>query len=132
MSYRDDLIRRFQQDGTWEQLTAEQQQRFQNLTDDQIRRMMVLEDQWNMSDEKAIGVFGQMSLVQAISAFGGALVEHRGESAGRLSKAGKLLAEFLLELREKGLSTDDVAAGLEKLSPLVVAALTTVYLRTKE
>jgi len=132
MSYRDDLIRRFQQDGTWDQLTAEQQQRFQNLTDDQIRQMMVLEDQWNMSDEQAIGMVGQISLVQAISAFGGALVERRGENVGRLSKAGKLLAEFFIELREQGRSTDDVAAGLEKLSPLVVAALTTIYLRTKQ
>jgi hypothetical protein len=127
MGYRDDLIRRLQQDGVWDQLTGDQQERFQNLTDDQARQMMVMDDQWDMGNEKAIEAFGLLSLVQMIGTFKGALVEHRGKKFGRLSKAGKLLAEFFIELREQGLSADDVDAGLQQLSPLVIAALTTAY-----
>jgi hypothetical protein len=59
-------------------------------------------------------------------------VHHQGPEKGGLSEAGKRLAEFLLELRRRGLSSDEVCAGLEKLSPLVMAALTTVYRRTNQ
>ncbi|MHC4398635.1 MAG: hypothetical protein ACYTG0_03050 [Planctomycetota bacterium] len=127
MGYRGDLIRRLQHDGLWAQLTGDQQGRFETLTDDQARQIMVMDDQWDMGDRKAIELFGLMSLVQVIISFQGALVEHGGENVGKLSKAGRLLAEFLTELRQKGLSAEDIDAGLQKLSPLVIAALTTVY-----
>ena len=87
MGYLDDLIRRLQQDGVWDQLTVEQQERFQKLTDDQARQMMVMDDQWDMGDEQAIEAFGLLSLVQMIGTFKGALVEHRGEKFGRLSRS---------------------------------------------
>ena len=85
MGYRDDLIRRLQKDGSWNQLTVENQTRFQNLTDEQARYILVMDDQWEMGDEKAIEVFGLMSLVQMIGLFKGALIEHGRESMGQLS-----------------------------------------------
>ena len=132
MGYRDDLIRRLEQDGLWGQLTAEQQSRFRGLTDDQARQMMVMDDHWDLGEKKAVELFGLVSLVQMIMSFKGMLVEHRGENVGKLSRAGELLAEFFLELEEAGLSSDDVDDGLRRLSPLVVAALKTVYKRTRE
>jgi hypothetical protein len=121
-----------QQEGAWDQLTAKQQKRFRNLTDDQARQMMVMDDLWDMADKKAVEVFGLLSLVQMIKSFNGALVEREREKMGKLSKAGRLLAEFFLELRAQGLSQDDVDAGLKTLSPLVVAALTAAYKRPRE
>jgi hypothetical protein len=67
-----------------------------------------------------------------IMSFKGELVERQGDNVGRLSAAGKLLAEFFLELEKRGLSSDDVDAGLRRLSPLVIAALKTVYKRTTD
>lgn len=130
MGYREDLIERLQKNGLWNDLTAEQQKRFENLTDEQARRMMVVDDEWNMGSDEAVGVFGLMSLVQMIGLFNGALVERQGENAGKLSKAGRLLAEFFIEMREQGLAADDVDACLRNLSPLVIAALITVYKRS--
>lgn len=127
MGYRDDLIRRLQQDGLWDQLSGQQQTRFQSLTEDQARQMMVMDDQWTLGDEETVGVFGLMALVQMIPSFKGALVEHGGENIGKLSKAGRMLAEFFLEMQQEGLSTDDIDAELRKLSPLVIAALLAAY-----
>ena len=127
MGYRDDLLRRFRQDGLWDELSSGQQKRFQGLTEDQARQMMVLEDQWNMGEEEVVQLYGLVSLVQVITAFGGRLVEHHGEDIGRLSEAGSLLAEFILELRQQGTSADEIDAGLRKLSPLVIAALIAVH-----
>ncbi|NQT39012.1 MAG: hypothetical protein HQ581_16055 [Planctomycetes bacterium] len=132
MGYREDLIDRLRHDGLWDQIPAEQQKRFENLTDNQARRMMVMDDQWDRGDQEAIEMFGLMSLLQVIGTFKGVLVQHGGEEIGKLSKAGRLLAEFFLELKEQGLSADDVDAGLRKLSPLVVAAIATVYQRAEE
>ena len=132
MSYHDDLIHRLQQDGLWAQLTAEQQKRLQGLTDDQARQMMVMDDHWDLGEKKAVELFGLVSLVQMIMSFKGTLVEHQGDDIGRLSQAGELLAEFFLEVEKSGLSSDDVDDGLRRLSPLVVAALKTVYKRTRE
>jgi hypothetical protein len=92
--------------------------------------MMVMDDQWDMSDEEAVEVFGIVSLVQLILLFKGALVERGRENVGKLSNAGTLLAEFFIELSQRGLSADDVDEGLRKLSPLCIAALKTVYKRS--
>jgi hypothetical protein len=132
MGYRDDLIDRLREEGIWDQLTAEQQRRFESLSDDQARKMMVMDDQWGLGDQQAIQALGTVSLVQALTAFRGVLVERQGEHLGQLSQAGKLLAQFFLELKRLGLSADDVQAGLQKLSPLVIAALATVYLQSEE
>ena len=129
MGYRDDLIERLQEAGSWPQLTAEEQSRFKKLTDEQARQILVMDDHWQMGDEKAVGVFGLMSLVQMMGLFRGALVEQRRERMGQLSKAGRLLAEFFLELRARGLSADDVDAGVRGLGPLTIAALLTAYKR---
>lgn len=72
MSYRDDLIRRLQQDGLWDQLTSEQQTRFCRVTDDQARQMMIMDDQWDMGDEEAVELFGLLSLTRMIMSFQGA------------------------------------------------------------
>jgi len=132
MSYRDDLIRQIQQDGYWNQLSGEDQKRFEALSDDQARQMMVMGDHWDLGEPEAIGLFGVLSLVEMIMSFKGALVGPQGDSVGRLSPAGRSLAEFFLALDEKGLSSDDVDAGLKEMNPLVIAALKTVYKRTKE
>lgn len=127
MGYSDDLVARLRQDGVWDQLTGEQQQRFEDLSDEQARQMLVMDDQWQMSEQPAIEAFGLMSLVQVIRLFRGALVQVRGETAGKLSKAGRLLAEFFLELREKGMAPEDVDEDLRQISPLVIAALIAAY-----
>lgn len=132
MSYRDDLIQQLRQDGHWDQLTGEEQNRFQGLTDDQARQMMVMGDRWDLGETETVELFGLISLAEMIMSFKGALVEHQGDNAGSLSPAGELLAEFFLELEKNDLSPDDVDAGLQKLSSLVIAALKTVYKRTKE
>jgi hypothetical protein len=67
-----------------------------------------------------------------IGAFRGSLVEFGGENVGRLSKAGRLLAEFFLELRERGISADEMDQELRKLGPLVIAALIAAYKGTSE
>jgi hypothetical protein len=131
MGYRDDLINRLQQDGLWNQLTSEQQTRFHGLTDEQARQMMIMDDQWDMGDEEAVELFGLLSLTRMIMSFKGALVQHEGENVGKLSRAGELLAEFFIELTERGLSSDDVDEGLRSLSPLSIAALKTVYKRSE-
>jgi hypothetical protein len=89
--------------------------------------MMIMDDQWEMGDEEAVELFGLLSLTRMIMSFKGALVQCGGDDAGKLSRAGELLAEFFIELSEKGLSSDDVDEGLRSLSPLCIAALKTVY-----
>jgi hypothetical protein len=127
MGYREDLIQRLRRDGWWDQLSIEHQRRFQNLTDDQARQLMVVDDQWEMGDEEAVKMFGLMSLVQVFSLFKGVLVERRGEGFGKLSETGKLFAEFFLQLRQHGLSPDEIDEGLQKLNPMVIAALIAAY-----
>jgi hypothetical protein len=132
MGYRDDLIGRLEQAGLWDRIAIEEQRRFEHLTDDQARRLMVMEDQWNLGDRETVELLGLVSLAQMIVLFRGSLVETAGDDAGKLSKAGRLLGEFFVELTENGLSSDDVDAGLRKLSPLCIAALVTVYQRSVE
>ena len=127
MGYRDDMIQRLKQAGIWDQLTGEQRQRFEGLTDEQARQILVMDDQWEMGEERAIEIFGLLSLVRVIRLFKGALVETQGERIGKLSKAGQLLAEFFLELRQRGLSADEIDAGLEGLSQMAIAALITAH-----
>jgi len=68
-----------------------------------------------------------LSLVQVATSFDGILVEHEGARKGQLSRAGRMLAEFLQEVQASGLSPDEVADGLRKLSPAAIATLITVY-----
>ncbi len=130
MGYRDDLIERLKQEGQWDRVTGEQQRKLESLTHDEVRQLMIMQDEWDMGDKRTIELFGLVSVVQMIMSFKGALVEIQGERIGRLSRAGRLLAEFFEELRDRGLSSNDVDNGLGKLTPLVIAALTTVYERT--
>jgi hypothetical protein len=132
MGYRDDLIGRLAEAGVWDRLAADEQARFQTLTDDQARQIMVIKDQWDLGDREAVELIGLASLVQMIVLFRGSLVETSGDAIGKLSKAGRLLAEFFVELTENGLSSDEIDAGLRKLSPLCIAALVTVYQRSAE
>jgi hypothetical protein len=127
MGYRRDLISRLQREGSWQFMTLQIQRRLQALSEDQARQIMVLEDQWTLGEPDAVNLIGLVSLVRMIQSFKGALVELDGEKMGRLAKAGRLLAEFLIELSDKGLSTDDVEEGLSQLSPFVIAALLTSY-----
>ncbi len=132
MGYRDDLIGRLKHARLWDRIALEEQRRFEHLTDDQARQIMVMEDQWDLGDREAVELLGLVSLGQMIALFRGSLIETKGDDIGKLSKAGRLLAEFFLELTENGLSSDDVDAGLRKLSPLCIAALVTVYQRSVE
>jgi hypothetical protein len=123
MGYRDELIERLRDAGAWEGLTVQEQRRFQDLTDDQARQLMVMDDAWEMGDDDAVQVMGVVSLVRMMTSFKGALVEHEGERKGRLSQAGALLAEFFLQLQKRGLSPDEIDQGLRELHPLVISAL---------
>jgi hypothetical protein len=130
MGYRDELVRRLKHDGSWAAMTAQSQSRFANLSDEQARHMMVLEDQWNLGETGAVNLVGLMSIVRLIQSFKGALVETDGENIGSLAKAGKLLAEFVIELSDKGMSAEEVEKGLSHLSPFVIAALLASYKMT--
>jgi len=127
MPYRDELIRRLQQDGTWQCMSERSQSRFRSISEDQARGIMVLEDQWTLSEQDAVDILGLFALVQMIQSFKGGLVELDGENIGQLSKAGRLLAEFVIELSNRGVSSGDVDEGFNRLSPLVIAALIASY-----
>jgi len=125
--YRDELIRRLQQEGAWQCMTESNRSRFENISEGQARGIMVLEDQWTIGEQDAVNTLGLFSLVKMIQSFRGALVELDGEDIGKLSKAGRLLAEFIIELSNKGVASRDVDEGLQKLSPFVIAALIASY-----
>ena len=82
-----------------------------------------MDDHWDMGDQQAIEVFGLMSLVRMIGVFNGALVQRAGEGMGKLSRAGRLLAEFFQVLRERGFSPEEIDQELQKMNSLVIAAL---------
>ena len=127
MGYCDELIARLQQDGLWDKLTTQQQKGYQTLSDDHARQVMVMTDQFEIGDPQAVQKMALVSFGELIGAFCGALVEHQGEEIGRLSKAGKLLAEFFEQLRLQELSSDDIDAGMQKLDTQVIASLMTLH-----
>jgi hypothetical protein len=127
MSYRDELIRRLEAQGAWGLMTAQIQGRFRELSEDQARQIMVLEDQWTFGEPDTVHLIGLISLVRMIQSFRGALVELQGDHGGRLTRAGRLLAEFLRELSDRGLTSDEVDEGLTQLGPFVIAALLSSY-----
>ena len=127
MSYRDELIRRLKQATTWDRLSRQGQQDIENLTDDECRRIMTMADEWDMGIEQVNEPMTVLLLVQLTTSFEGMLVEHEGSRKGQLSKAGRILAEFFQEVQASGLSSDEVADGLRKLSPPAIATLITVY-----
>ena len=127
MSYRDELIRRLQQTRTWNQLTEQGQKDIENLTEDECRRVMATADEWDMGIEQVIEPMTVLLLVQLATSFEGILVEHEGSRKGQLSKAGRMLAGFFQEAQASGLSSDEVADGLRKLSPPAIATLITVH-----
>ena len=108
-------------------MSAQAQSRLQNLPDDQAREIMVLEDEWTVGDTDAVHLLGMVSMVRVILSFKGALVNLEGEDVGRLSKAGRMLAEFVMELSNRGLNAEDVEKGFNQLSPFVIAALLTSH-----
>ena len=127
MSYLNELIRRMQETGTWGQLTEQGRKDIENLTDDDCRRVMSTADEWDMGIEQVIEPMTVLLLVQLATSFDGILVEHEGSRKGQLSKAGRMLAEFFQEVQASGLSSDEVADGLRKLSPPAIETLITVY-----
>ena len=127
MSYRDELIRRLEDEGSWGLMTAQVRGRFRELSEDHARKIMVLEDQWAFGEPYTVHLIGLASLVRMIQSFRGALVELQGDHVGRLSRAGRLLAEFLRELSNRGLTSDEVDEGLTQLGPFVIAALLTSH-----
>jgi hypothetical protein len=127
VSYRDELIRRLQQTGTWDQLTEQGQKDIEDLTDDECRRVMATADEWDMGIEQDIEPMTVLLLVQLATSFEGILVEHEGGRKGHLSKAGRMLAEFFQEVQASGLSSEEVTDGLRKLSPAAIETLITVY-----
>lgn len=112
MVYRDELIRRLQETGTWDQWTGPRQESVQRLTDDECRFLMATADEWDMGIEPVVEPMTVLSLIQLTTSFEGVLVEHEGTKKGQLSKAGRMLAEFLHEVHACGLSSDEVAEGL--------------------
>ena len=127
MGYRDELIRRLQNEGSWQRMTKQVQRRLQNLSDDQARQIMVLEDHWVLGDPSAVKLSGLVAVVRMIQLFKGSLVKLDGDDMGSLAKPGRLLAEFLIELTKRGLAVDQIEAGLSQLNPFVIAALITSY-----
>jgi hypothetical protein len=127
VSYRDELIRRLQETGTWDQLTKQGQQDIENLTDNECGRVMATADECDMGIEEVVEPMTVLLLVQLATSFEGILVEHEGSIRGQLSKAGRMLAEFFQEVQASGLSSEEVADGLRKLSPPAIATLITVH-----
>jgi hypothetical protein len=127
MEYRDEMIRRLKQEGSWQSLTTQAQGRLEQLSNEQARKFLVLQDQWTLGDQDAVNLVGVVSLIRMIHSFKGSLVELKGENMGRLSEAGRLLAEFLIELANKGLTAEEIQEGFDQLNPLVIAALITSY-----
>jgi hypothetical protein len=127
MSYRNELIRRLQQTSTWDQLTGQGRKDIESLTDDECRRVMATADEWDMGIEQVIEPMTVLLLVQLTTSFGGVLVVHEGDRKGQLSKAGRMLAGFFQEVQSSGLSSDEVAEGLRKLSPSAIETLITVF-----
>jgi hypothetical protein len=127
VSYRNELIRRLQETRTWDQLTKQGQQDIETLTDDECRRVMATADEWDMGIEPVIEPMTVLLLVQLTTSFEGILVEHEGDRKGQLSRAGRMLAEFFQEVQGTGLSADEVAEGLRKLSPPAIETLLTVF-----
>jgi len=108
-------------------MSSQFQSRLQNLPDDQARDIMVLEDEWTVGDTDSVRMLGMVSMVRVILSFKGALVNVEGEDVGRLSKAGRLLAEFVMESSNRGLTAADVERGFNQLSLFVIAALLTSH-----
>jgi hypothetical protein len=111
----------------WDQLTKQGQQDVEKLTDDECRRVMAAADEWDMGIERVIEPMAVLLLVQLATSFEGILVEHEGDRKGRLSRAGRMLAELFQEVQAAGLSADEVAEGLRRLSPPAIETLITVY-----
>jgi hypothetical protein len=63
---------------------------------------MVLEDQWSFGEPDVVNWIGMVFVVRMIQSFKGGLVELDGENMGTLSRAGRLLAEFVIELSNQG------------------------------
>jgi hypothetical protein len=131
MRYRDELIRRLQHEGSWQSMTVHNQSRFRQPSEDQARQIMVLEDQWTLCEPDAVNLIGLVSLVRMIQSFKAALVEVDGENMGQLAKPGMLLAEFVIELSNRGLNSQELEEGLSQMSPLVIASLITSYKLTR-
>ena len=108
-------------------MSSETQSRLQNLSDDQARQLMVLEDEWTFGDTNAVRLLGLVSMIRVIQSFKGSLVQLDGEDVGKLSKSGRLLAEFLIELSNQGLSAEELEEGFRQLTPFVIAALLTSH-----
>lgn len=103
MGYRDDLIQRFKDAGSWDQLTGEQQRQWESLTDEQARQIMVKADEWDMGNENTVQQLAILSLHQVITSFKSALFDVENPERAQLSKAGRLLAEFFFGTSQEGI-----------------------------
>jgi hypothetical protein len=80
-----------------------------------------------MGEPKAQASICKASLVCLISSFKMKLVEMDNTGEATLSKAGTLLAKFIVELQQKGLDINEIAHGFESLHSLATASLIVIY-----
>lgn len=85
-----------------------------------------------MRDVSAQARVGKASLYDLVSLFKMNLVEMPNTGEPRLSKAGSLLADFVKELRSKGLSFEEIESGFGGLHSLAVASLVILSKTTKD
>jgi hypothetical protein len=126
VGYRDDLIVRLKDSGLWGKLSGEHQLAIQEFTDDQACRVMVKVDAFDMNDQRVIDELARASLERLVRVFEGSLIEPFDDRP-QLTMAGELLAQFVLELRERGLSATAIDSGLKQLDAMVIAGLITIY-----
>jgi len=127
MSYRDDLIQRLRDVGTWERLAGDEQNRALALTDEEARRILVLTDDFDMGKIEGIAPVAVSSLIDMIASFKTNLVVMDSMNHPKLSKAGMLLAEFIEELQARGIDLGEIGEQFSGFHLGAIAALMVIY-----
>jgi hypothetical protein len=127
MSYRNSLIQRLQDDGTWDRMTIEEHKRIHQLTEEKACSIMARVDGWVFGEKDAEETIGTVLILDIITRFKNGLVEIDTANKLRLSKAGTLLANFVEELRTHGLTPDEIEDGFRGLTLSKISALMTLY-----
>lgn len=109
MTYRDSLIERLMAAGHWEQMPAEDRERFRGMSDDDARRLLVIFDELDMGDPDLVRRIRAAFADTLRQMFRGALVESADAARLAYSAIGKMLVAIIVELQAAGL--DSVAIG---------------------
>lgn len=120
MTYRDSLIERLMAAGHWEQMPAEDRERFRGMSDDDARRLLVIFDELDMGDPDLVRRIRAAFADTLRQMFRGAFVESADAARLAYSAIGKMLVAIIVELQAAGL--DSVAIG-DDFAKLTVSAV---------